>query len=90
MPEHLKYAFLGESDTLHVIIASDLTVIEEENLLHVLREYKTALGWTIADIKSISPSMCMHRILLEDGSKPTIEAQRRLNPNMQEVVRGEF
>ncbi|CAL2280276.1 unnamed protein product [Prunus armeniaca] len=89
LPEHLKYAFLGESDTLPVIIASDLTVTEEEKLLRVLREYKTALGWTIADIKGISPSMCMHRILLEDGSKATIDAQRRLNPNMKEVVRGE-
>ena len=31
----------------------------------------------------------MHRILLEDGHKPSIEAQRRLNPTMKEVVRKE-
>ena len=30
--------------------------------------------------------MCMHRILLEDGHKPSVEAQRRLNPTMKEVV----
>ena len=29
----------------------------------------------------------MHRILLEDGHKPSVEAQRRLNPTMKEVVR---
>ncbi|KAH9752794.1 hypothetical protein KPL71_014847 [Citrus sinensis] len=52
----------------------------------VLRDHKTAIGWTIADIKGISPSMCMHRILLEEGSKPTRDAQRRLNPPMMEVV----
>ena len=28
----------------------------------------------------------MHRILLEDGHKPSVEAQRRLNPTMKEVV----
>ena len=31
----------------------------------------------------------MHRILLEDGHKPSVEAQRRLDPTMKEVVRKE-
>ena len=31
----------------------------------------------------------MHRILLEDDHKPSVEAQRRLNPTMKEVVRKE-
>ena len=31
----------------------------------------------------------MHRILLEDGHKPSVEGQRRLNPTMKEVVRKE-
>ena len=31
----------------------------------------------------------MHKILIEEGHKPTIERQRRLNPNMQEVVKKE-
>ena len=33
--------------------------------------------------------MCMHKILLEEDSKPTVNAQRRLNPSMKEVVRKE-
>ena len=33
--------------------------------------------------------MCMHQILLEDGYKPSMEAQRRLNLIMREVVRKE-
>ena len=33
--------------------------------------------------------MCMHQILLEDCHKPSMEAQRRLNPIMKEVVRKE-
>jgi len=31
----------------------------------------------------------MHKIHLEEGTKPSREPQRRLNPSMQEVVRGE-
>ncbi|CAL2228447.1 unnamed protein product [Prunus armeniaca] len=63
---------------------------EEEKLVRVLQEYKTAIGWTLADIKGLSPTTCMHRILLEEGAKPTREAQRRLNPPMMEVVKKEI
>ncbi|XXG79904.1 hypothetical protein AAC387_Pa09g0871 [Persea americana] len=87
--EHLKYAYLGEHETLPCIIASDLSSDEESKLLRVLKDHKTALGWSIADIKGIGPTMCMHRILLVEESKPTRESQRRLNPHMKEVVRAE-
>ena len=89
LPNHLKYAYLGVESTLPVIISASLTALEEEKLLRVLRDHKHALGWSLADLKGIRPSMCMHRILLEDGHKPTVEAQRRLNPTMKEVVRKE-
>ncbi|GKV41178.1 hypothetical protein SLEP1_g48746 [Rubroshorea leprosula] len=48
-----------------------------------------AIGWSIADIKGVSPSVCMHKILLEEGHKSIVQPQRRLNPNMQEVVKKE-
>ncbi|XP_070015040.1 uncharacterized protein [Nicotiana sylvestris] len=60
-----------------------------EQFLQVLTECKTAIGWTIADIKGISPAFYMHKILLEDGHKPSREHHRRLNPNMKEVVKKE-
>ena len=90
LPNHLKYVFLGQDETLPVIVSSSLTAQEEEKLVRVLREYKTAIGWTLADIKGISPTTCMHRILLEEGAKPSREAQRRLNPPMMEVVKKEI
>ena len=46
-------------------------------------------GYSINDLKGISPKICMHRILLEDNAKPSIEGQRRLNPTLKEVVRKE-
>ncbi|CAN6544176.1 unnamed protein product [Malus baccata var. baccata] len=90
LPDHLKYVFLGDNETLPVIVSSSLTAIEEEKLIRVLKEHKTAIGWTLADIREISPTTCMHRILLEEGAKPTREAQRRLNPPMMEVVKKEI
>jgi hypothetical protein len=67
----------------------DLHAAQEEKLLDVLREYKEAIGWTIEDIKGISPSVVMHKIHLEEDTKPSREPQRRLNQTMKEVVRGE-
>ena len=90
LPSHLKYAYLGVASTLPVIILASLTELEEEKLLRVLRDHINALGWSRADLKGICPSMCMHRILLEEGYKPSVEAQWRLNPTMKEVVRNEF
>ncbi|PIN21706.1 DNA-directed DNA polymerase [Handroanthus impetiginosus] len=90
LPDHLKYAFLGHEGTLPVIISSKLSTVEEEKLIRVLKNFKEAIGWTIADIKGLSPSTCMHRILLEEDSKPSREAQRRLNLPMIEVVKKEI
>ena len=87
LPSHLRYPYLGKSSTLQVIISASLTAVEEDKLLRVLRDHKDAIGWSLADLKGIRPSMCMHRILLEDGHKPSVEAQRRLNLKMKEVVR---
>ncbi|CAN6720984.1 unnamed protein product [Malus baccata var. baccata] len=90
LPSHVKYIFLGENETLPAIISSSLTAQEEEKLVRVLKEFKSALGWTLADIKGISPTTCMHHIFLEEGAKPTREAQRRLNPSKMEVVKKEI
>ena len=54
-----------------------------------LLNHKNAIGYSINDLKGISPNVCMHRILLEDHAKPSIEGQRRLNPTLKEVVRKE-
>lgn len=40
-------------------------------------------------MKGISPTVCMHKILMEEYHKPVVQPQRRLNPSMKEVVRKE-
>ncbi|XP_021741538.1 uncharacterized protein LOC110707795 [Chenopodium quinoa] len=90
LPSNLKYAYLGDNETLPVIISSSLNESQETRLLNLLKNHKEVLGWTLADIKGISPAMCMHKIFLEKDAKPTREAQRRLNPSMMEVVNKEI
>ena len=62
---------------------------KEHKLLEILKKYKGAIAWSIDDLKGISPSICMHKILLEENAKTSIELQRRLNPVMKEVVKKE-
>ena len=86
---HLKYAFLEQEKERPVIILSALTEYEEQKLLETLKKYKEAITWSIEDLKGFSPSIYMHKILLEENTKNSIEHQRRLNLVMKEVVRKE-
>ena len=44
LPPHLRYEFLGNGDTLPVIIASDLNEQQVESLVKVLKRLKRAIG----------------------------------------------
>ena len=89
LPSHLKYEFLEPEKRKPVIIAVALMESEEKKLLEILRKYMEAIAWSIEDLKGICPSICMHKILLNDNAKTSIEHERRLNPVMKEVVRKE-
>ena len=56
----------------------------------MLKRFKRAIGWTIADIIGITPGICSHKIQLMPDHKPSIENQRRLYPPMQEVMKKEI
>ncbi|XP_070037286.1 uncharacterized protein [Nicotiana tomentosiformis] len=43
----------------------------------------------MSNISGISPTFCMYKTLMEEGHKPSVEQQRRLNTIMKEVVRKE-
>ena len=89
LPKHLKYAFLGAERSKPVIIATELTKDKEQKLIEILKKYKNAIAWSIEDLKGINPSICIHKVLMEENAKTSIEHQRRLNPVMKEVFRKE-
>src|SRR4051812_22003290 len=90
LPDTLKYAYLDEKKIYHVIINDNLSVFEEERLLETLRRHRVAIGYTLDNLKGISPSICQHTINLEPDAKPVVDHQRRLNPRMNDVVRTEI
>ena len=72
-----------------MIISSSLNLDQEIKLLEIMKAHQTTIGWTIADIKGISPLIFTHRIHLEEDVKPSRQPQRRLNSDMKEVVKKE-
>jgi len=86
LPMHLKYVFLGEQETFTIIITSHLNDWQEENHKTVLRKHKRAIGWTMTDIKGLSPAIVQHHIHLNEEATLKRDPQHRLNSIMQEVV----
>ncbi|KAK1616637.1 hypothetical protein QYE76_022154 [Lolium multiflorum] len=84
-----EYAYIDDKKTYPVIISAKLSDFEEERLLEILKKHRGAIGYTIDDLKGISPSICQHAINMEDDAKPVVEHQRRLIPKMKDVVRNE-
>ncbi|GJX32831.1 reverse transcriptase domain-containing protein [Tanacetum coccineum] len=90
LPDNLEYVFLEEPSFLHVIISSQLSAQNKSKLVSVLKKHKEAFAWKMTYILSICPSFCKHKIQLRKDKKPVVKKQRRLNPNMQEVVKKEI
>ncbi|KAK1615684.1 hypothetical protein QYE76_021201 [Lolium multiflorum] len=88
LPDNLKYAYIDDKKTYPVIISAKLSDFEEERLLEILKK-PGAIGYTLDDLKGISPAICQHAINMEDDAKPVVEHQRRLIPKMKDVVRNE-
>nr|GEX41111.1 transposon Ty3-I Gag-Pol polyprotein [Tanacetum cinerariifolium] len=88
--DNLEYVFLEEPSFLHVIISSQLSKEKKNKLISVLKKHKQSISWKTIDIPGICPSFCKHKIQLLDDKEPVVQKQRRLNLNMQEVVKKEI
>ncbi|GKD41053.1 hypothetical protein Tco_1261260 [Tanacetum coccineum] len=88
LPKHLEYAFLEKDSFLPVVISALLKDNDKKKrLVSVLKNHNESFSWKTSDISGISPSFCKHKINFEDDAKPVIQRQRKLNPNMKEVVK---
>jgi hypothetical protein len=82
LPDDLKYAYIAVKKIYPVIIGSKLSGKEEERLLETLRKHRGDMGYTLDDLKGISPTICQHAINMEPDAKPVVEHQCRLIPKM--------
>ena len=75
LPDTRKYAYLDENKMYPVIISANLSEQEEEKLLKTLKKHRAAIGYTLDDLKGISPTLCQHKIKLENDAKPVVDHQ---------------
>ena len=73
LPDTLKYAYLDEKKIYPIIINAKLSEHEEKRLLKTLRKHRATIGYTLDDLKGISPTLCQHKINMEHDAKPVID-----------------
>jgi hypothetical protein len=89
LPSGLKYVFLNDNRETPVIVSDKLSHDETHKLVAVLERHKSAIGYSLQDLKGISPTLCTHRIPIDPNSSPSRKPQRRLNNVIREVVKKE-
>jgi hypothetical protein len=86
----LRYAFLNNDQDSPMIISNKLSQEESLCLITVLEKHRSAFGYSLQDLKGISPVFCTHRISTDPDCTPSREPQRRLNNATREVVKKEI
>ena len=81
--------FFEKERSKPVIITKNLIVEREQKVVETLRKHQEAIAWSIEDLKRTNPSISLHKILMGENAKTSVEHQRRLNPVMKEVVKKE-
>jgi hypothetical protein len=75
LPPGLQYVFLnGDRETL-VIISDKLSHEETQKLVTALEKYRSVIGYSLKDLKGISPSQCTQRIPMDQDNMPIWEHQ---------------
>jgi hypothetical protein len=80
---------LGPDKAYPVIVSDELSPEENEKLLILLKKHRKVIGYSINDLKGLSPAFCTHRVPMEDQCKPVVDHQWRLTHAMREVVKKE-
>jgi hypothetical protein len=75
LPPGLQYVFLNGDCETPVIISDRLSNDETQKLVSTLEKYRSVIGYSLKDLKGISPSLCTHRIPMEQEHKPIREHQ---------------
>jgi hypothetical protein len=75
LPRVLRYAFLHNDSESPVIINDQLTQEETHRLITTLEKHRSAFGYSLQDLKGISPALCTHRIPTDPDVLPSREPQ---------------
>nr|GEX08526.1 reverse transcriptase domain-containing protein [Tanacetum cinerariifolium] len=98
-PPNQKHYFLEAHNDLKVIEPKNDKSFDDEPPEVELKELPPHLEYAflgenekwlkLTDIKGIDPEFCSYKILLEDDFSPKVQSQRRVNPNIHDVIKKE-
>ena len=71
-------------------INKNLEKLQQEELIKTLQKHSVAFAWEYTDMKGIDPKTCIHHIYIEENSRPIRQPQRRMNPNLREILKEEL
>ena len=71
LPTGLRYAFLNGDSQTPVIISDKLSNQETAQLIAILEKHRPVFGYSLQDLKGISPTLCTHRIPIDPSFTPT-------------------
>ena len=73
LPLGLKYVFLHNNRETPVIISDKLSDDETQKLVTILERHRSVIGYSLQDLKGISPTLYTHRIPIEPDCTPSRE-----------------
>jgi hypothetical protein len=88
-PSDLKYAFLNDDPDSPMIISDKFSQEESLRLIIILEKHRAAFGYSLQDLKGISPVLCTHRIPTDLDITPSRESHHMLSNAMRNVVKKE-
>ena len=71
-------------------INPNLSPDELECLVTLLKQHKGAFSWEYTNMKGIPSNLCTHHIYIKSDSRPVCQLQRRMNPNLTDIVKEEI
>ena len=77
---------LGKMLNINPNLAPD----EQERLITLLKKHKGEFFWEYTDMKGIPSNLCTHHIYIKRDSQPMCQQQRRMYPNLRDIVKEEI
>jgi hypothetical protein len=71
LPSGLRYGFFNNDQDSPVIIIDKLSQEESLHLLTILEKHHSTFGYSLQDLKGISPALCTHRIPMDPDCIPS-------------------
>jgi len=78
-----------EANPKPIFISKNLSPPEKEDLIYLVREFIDVFTWNYEDIPELDPQVAMHRLNINPDAKSVKQQQRRLHPEIMEVIQSE-